>query len=90
LNACSTLTAEDTSANIVDVMIGMNDEISDDSAILFAAGFYGALAAVGPMKVAKVANAFAHGVLRLKLEGSPYAMVPVLRIRPGVDPEMLL
>jgi hypothetical protein len=66
----------------VDVTIGMNDLISDDSAILFAEGFYGALAARET-----VATAFDHGVARLKLEDRPDAMVPVLRIRPGVDPK---
>jgi len=80
LNACSTLTGENSDDNVVDVIIGMNNEIGDDSAIFFAEGFYGALAAGET-----VAKAFEHGVVRLKLEGSPDAMMPVLRIRPGVD-----
>ena len=84
LNACSTLTAENADDNVVDVIIGMNNEIGDDSAIFFAEGFYGALA-----EGETVAKAFEHGVVRLKLEGSPDAMMPVLRIRPGVDPQTL-
>jgi CHAT domain-containing protein len=90
LNACGTLTPEDADDCVVDVTIEMNNQIGDDSAIFFAEGFYGALAAAGPITVAKVANAFEHGVVRLKLEGSTDAMMPVLRICPGVDPESLL
>jgi hypothetical protein len=81
LNACGTLT-EDTDDHVVDVTIGMNNLIGDDSAIFFAESFYGALAARADVSVAE---AFDHGVVRLKLEGSPDAMMPVLRVRPGVD-----
>jgi CHAT domain-containing protein len=84
LNACGTLTAEDGDDCVVDVTIGMNNQIGDDSAIFFAEGFYGALA-----QRETVVKAFEHGVVRLKLEGSPDAMMPVLRICPGVDPETL-
>lgn len=84
LNACSTLTPENADDNVVDVIIGMNNEIGDDAAIFFAEGFYGALG-----EGETVAKAFEHGVVRLKLEGSPDAMMPVLRIRPGVNPETL-
>jgi CHAT domain-containing protein len=84
LNACGTLTAEDTDDNGVDFIIGMNNEIGDDSAIFFAEGFYGALAAGET-----VAKAFEHGVLRLELEGSSDAPMPVLRIRQGAGPATL-
>jgi CHAT domain-containing protein len=84
LNACSTLTAEDTGGSVVDVTVGMNNRIGDSSAILFAEAFYGALA-----ERETVARSFAHGVVRLQLERSPDATIPVLRIRAGVDPETI-
>jgi hypothetical protein len=90
LNACGRLTANDPEDYVVDVMIEMNDEISDVSAIYFAESFYGALAADPRTTLRKVETAFKLGVARLKMEDRPDAMAPVLRIRPGVDPEALL
>lgn len=81
LNACESLPAVDAFSGAVDYCIGMNSRISDEAALTFSAGFYGALAYGRPPD-----DAFAFGVNRLQLEGIPGSAIPVLRVRPGADP----
>jgi CHAT domain len=85
LNGCDTLPTVEAIGEAVDFVIGMNRPISDESAIDFAEAFYGALA-MGR----SVLTAFELGKIRLQLDGSDEADVPVLRVRPGADPEARL
>lgn len=81
LNGCDTLPTVDVLSEVVDYSIGMNQPLSDASAIVFAEAFYGALA------MGKTVQAsFELGVNRLEIDGSAEAATPVLRIRNGVDP----
>lgn len=85
LNGCDTLPTVEAIGEAVDFVIGMNRPISDESAIDFSEAFYGALA-MGR----SVLTAFELGKIRLQLDGSDEADVPVLRVRPGADPEARL
>lgn len=85
LNGCDTLPIVDALSEVVDYAIGMNQPLSDASAIIFAEAFYGAL---GMGKTVK--TSFDLAVTQLKIEGSAESATPVLRIRPGVDPSVPL
>jgi len=85
LNGCNTLPIVDALSEIVDYAIGMNQPLSDASAIVFAESFYGAL---GMGKT--VQASFDLAVSQLELEGNAESTIPVLRIRPGVDPSLPL
>lgn len=85
LNGCSTLPVVEALSQVVDFAIGMNTPVSDDSAIVFARAFYGALA-MGET----VPGSFAHGVSQLDLENNPEATIPMLRTRPGAADEALV
>lgn len=70
---------------VVDYALGMDRPLGDPSAVVFAEAFYGALAVGGTVQ-----ESFELGVRRLKIEGGAGSVVPVLRIRPGVDPAVPL
>jgi WD40 repeat protein len=80
LNACHTRSQAESLTEIVDCVVSMNRTISDRSAILFAASFYGALA-FGH----SVQRAFEQGVARLSAEGSAEVDTPELVVRAGID-----
>lgn len=85
LNGCDTLPTVDVLGEVVDYAIGMNQPLSDASAIVFAKAFYGALAMGRTVR-----ESFELGVSQLEIEGNAEATTPVLRIRPGVDPAVPL
>jgi hypothetical protein len=82
LNGCETLPTVELLSEVVDVAIGMDRPVMDDTAIAFAEAFYGALA-MGRTLLA----AYELGVSQLEIDGRGDAAVPVLRVRPGADPD---
>jgi hypothetical protein len=85
LNGCDTLPVVEALSEVVDYAIGMNQPLSDVSAIAFAEAFYGAL---GMGKTVKMS--FDLAVSQLRIDGNAESAIPVLRIRPGVDPTVPL
>lgn len=84
LNACCTEAQAKLIAEHVDVVVGTNEQIGDQDAIAFAAGFY---EAVGYGR--SVADAFELAKSRIALSELPDADVPVLCVRTGVDASQL-
>jgi hypothetical protein len=80
LNACSTRPQAEAIAQIVDCVIGMNNPIGDDAAIVFAASFYQALGFGRSVK-----EAFDLGRTALLLEGIPEEKTPELLTRKGIN-----
>jgi hypothetical protein len=85
LNGRDTLPTVEALSGVVDYVIGMDRPLADASAVRFAEAFYGALA-MGRT----VPRAFELAVSRMEIEGSLESTTPVLRIRPGVDPDVPL
>ena len=85
LNGCDTLPTVEALSEVVDYAIGMNRPLTDASAIVFAEAFYGALAMGRTVRMS-----FDLAVSQLELEGNEESTTPVLRIRPGVDPDVPL
>jgi len=79
LNACHSAEQARAIAEVIDCVIGMNDEIDDVAARKFAASFYRALG-FGR----SVQNAFDQGIAAIKLEGLADHGVPELLVRAGV------
>lgn len=80
LNACYASEQAQSLATAIDFTIGMNSEIEDRAAIVFAAYFYQSLAFGRSVK-----DAFDMAVIQLKFEGFAVAHVPELLVRDGVD-----
>ncbi len=80
LNACFSQSQAEAITSTIDCAIGMNKEIGDNAAILFASSFY---RAVGFGK--SVQEAFEHGKTALMLEGIPEENTPELVLRKGVN-----
>jgi hypothetical protein len=76
LNACYSQVQVEAISHSIDFVVGMNAEIGDRAAIVFAAAFYRALG-FGR----SVPAAFAQARAALMLEGIPEATTPILRIR---------
>ncbi|HEY0152212.1 MAG TPA: hypothetical protein VGB92_09455 [Longimicrobium sp.] len=85
LNGCDTLPMVEALGDVVDYAIGMDQPLCDASAIVFAEAFYGGLGMGKPVQAA-----FDLAVGRLESEGFEATAIPVLRIRPGVDPAVPL
>lgn len=68
----------------VDIAIGMDDEIGDEAARIFASRFY---SAIGFGKSVHVA--FTQGVAAVKLEGIPEDSTPRLFAREGINPKQV-
>jgi hypothetical protein len=85
LNGCDTLPLVETLGGVVDYAIGMDQPLGDASAIVFAEAFYGALATGRPVQAS-----FDLAVGGLNGEAHAASTIPVLRIRPGVDPAVPL
>ncbi|QIN77529.1 hypothetical protein GBA65_02310 [Rubrobacter marinus] len=81
-NACFSRDQAEAAAEHVDVAIGMNAPIGDETAIMFAEQFYSAIG-FG----ASVQRAFDQALNRIGLEGLPGAKTPELFSREGVDPD---
>jgi hypothetical protein len=85
-NSCHSTDQAEGVAQHVDVAIGMDDEIGDEAARVFASRFY---SAIGFGK--SVQTAFDQGVAALKLDGIPEDSTPRLFAREGVvDPAELI
>jgi WD40 repeat protein len=85
LNACHTRFLAAAIGETIDCVVSMEKEISDRSAIRFAASFYGALA-FGH----SVQRAFDQAVARLKVERTFEELTPTLLVRQGVNAEKLV
>jgi hypothetical protein len=84
-NSCHSTDQAEGVAQHVEGAIGMDDEIGDEAARVFASRFY---SAIGFGK--SVQNAFDQGVAALKLEGIPEDSTPRLFAREGVDPNDMI
>jgi hypothetical protein len=85
LNACHSKPQAEAIAEVIDCAIGMNTEIGDVAAIVFAAAFYRAL---GFNR--SVQEAFELGQNALMMQGIPEEQTPELFCRSkGVDPTNL-
>ena len=73
LNACYSSTQAQEIANYVHYVIGMNQAITDQSAILFSVGFY---QAIGAGK--SIVDAYKFGCVQIRLHGIPEHLTPVL------------
>lgn len=80
LNACHSEVQARAISQHVECTVGMQTEIGDEAAIVFASSFYGALA-FGR----SVAQAYEQGRTGLMLQGIPEENTPVLLARPGID-----
>jgi hypothetical protein len=80
LNACFSRPQAEAVTEEIDCAIGMQREIGDQAAIIFAASFY---RAVGFGR--SVQEAFDQGKAALLLEGVPEERTPILLTRKGVD-----
>lgn len=80
LNACYASEQAQALSTVIDFTIGMNTEIGDRAAIVFAPQFYQLLAFGRSVK-----DAFDMAVLQLKLEESAAAHAPELLERDGAD-----
>ncbi|WP_313929254.1 CHAT domain-containing protein [Pseudoxanthomonas sp.] len=80
LNACFSKEQAQAIVEEVDCAVGMDSEIGDAAAIVFAAAFYRKLG-FG----ASVADAFAEGRVALMLQGIPEETTPQLLVKSGVD-----
>jgi hypothetical protein len=85
LNGCDTLPMVHALGDVVDYAIGMDQPLCDATSIVFAEAFYGALGMGKPVQAS-----FDLAVNRLESEGFDATAIPVLRIRPGVDPAVPL
>jgi hypothetical protein len=80
LNACRTRPQAQAIATTIDCTIGMNRDIGDEAAILFAAHVYLAIGCGRSLR-----DAFELGKAALLLEGIPEEKNPQLFVRDGVD-----
>jgi hypothetical protein len=69
----------------VDCVVGMRGSIDDDAARSFAIGFYGGLA-----ERESVAAAYRQGCAAIRLQGLPDGDLPQLRVRDGVDANLVV
>jgi hypothetical protein len=81
-NACHSRDQAEAAAEHVDVAIGMNAPIGDETAIRFAEQFYSAIGFGASAK-----HAFDQALNRIGLEGLPGEKIPELFSREGVDPD---
>ena len=82
LNACYSRGIASAIRKHIDCTIGMIEAVPDDTAIVFAAAFYGALGFGRSVR-----EAFDQGVAELRLQGIEGVQIPKLMSRRGVDPK---
>lgn len=80
LNACHSHMQAKAIALDIDTVIGMEHNISDETAIVFVSAFYLALG-FGE----SVQNAFQQGITQLMIKNIPEEHIPQLFTRPGID-----
>lgn len=81
LNACHSVKSAEEISKYINYTIGMNQEIQDKSAILFAQGFYDGLGYATPASQDGFQRAFQEGLVAIKLENLSQAQIPVIKIR---------
>jgi tetratricopeptide (TPR) repeat protein len=81
LNACYSRIQGEAINKVIDYVIGMNKEVGDRAAIVFAASFYRALGFDRTIQ-----EAFDQAITALLLEGIPEEDTPVLLVRHGASP----
>jgi hypothetical protein len=85
LNSCHSLEQAKILTETVDVVIGMSNTINDETARIFSAAFYRALASGR-----SVSNAFDLGVNAIKLQGMTDDNIPVIRTRSDIDANAII
>lgn len=80
INACYSQAQAEAIRAHVPCAIGMNDEVGDDVAIVFAAAFYSAIA-FGK----DVQSAYDQAIVEVQMEDFSSASIPELLVKPGVD-----
>lgn len=94
LNSCRTETLANSVSEHIDFVIGMSQNINDQTAIQFARGFYKALFTGHPYT-----KAFQQALIGVELAGLPGHLTPRLKIRenarrfsfaPGCEPDILI
>lgn len=81
-NACSSRDQAEAAAQHVDIAVGMNAPIGDETAAKFAEQLYSAIGFGASVK-----HAFDQALSRIGLEGLPGGKIPELFSREGVDPD---
>ncbi len=84
LNACYSWSQATAITEVINCVVGMNNAIGEEAAIIFAASFYRALG-FGR----SVQEAFDQGKVALLLEGIPEENTPELLVRTGVNPSQI-
>jgi len=85
LNACFSRIQAKAITDVIECAIGMNIEIGDRAAIVFAASFY---RAIGFGR--SVQESFDQGIIALQLEGIPEESTPELLVKAGVNPSSIV
>ena len=78
-NACHSVKTADVISEHIDYAIGMNQEIGDKVAILFAQGFYDGLGYESEDNQDVFEKAFDEGLVAIALEDFPQKSIPVLK-----------
>jgi myosin heavy subunit len=81
-NACSSRDQAEAAAQHVDIAVGTNAPLGDETAAKFAEQFYSAIGFGASVK-----HAFDQALSRIGLEGLPGGKIPELFSREGVDPD---
>ncbi len=81
LNACYSEVQANAISEVIDCVVGMKSQIGDQAAITFAEYFYSAIGYGRSVK-----EAFEQGKAALMLESITEENIPVLIIKPGIDP----
>lgn len=84
LNACYSRTQAEALVDVIDCVIGMNDAIGDQAALIFAASFYRAIGFGRSLQ-----EAFDQGRTALLLEGIPEDNTPELLVKAGINPSLI-
>lgn len=84
-NSCFSNVQAEAVTEYIDVAIGMNNEINDEAARVFAAQFY---SAIGFGR--SVQQSFDQAITALMLQGIPEDKIPELYSREGINPNALI
>jgi len=83
-NACYSRIQADAITSVIDCAIAMDNRMSDEAAIIFAAAVYQAIGFGRSLQ-----SSFDIGVAALQLHGNPEHTIPQLLHRPDVDPSQI-
>lgn len=85
LNACYSRLQAEALVDVIDCVIGMNNAIGDQAALIFASSFY---RAIGFGR--SIQEAFDQGRTALLLEGIPEEDTPELLVKAGINPSLII